>query len=52
VLEALPAVTPGQMTTQMKGWDSKGASLWATAALPYQGSNLAAYGNAIAAGIG
>lgn len=47
---APPNATPSQVTTDMQGWKSRGASLWATAALPYEGFGLGDYAAAIAAG--
>lgn len=47
---APPNVTPSQATSDMQGWKSQGASLWATAALPYEGYDLGDYATAIAAG--
>ncbi|MGB8840187.1 MAG: hypothetical protein WCC64_03870 [Aliidongia sp.] len=46
---AEPNCTPAEVSRQMGAWQSKGASLWATASLPYQGFNLAGYGEAIGA---
>lgn len=46
---ATPDSTPSQTTTSLQGWKSAGGSLWATAALPYQGYTLTNYGQAIAA---
>ncbi|HEX2570740.1 MAG TPA: hypothetical protein VH877_14380 [Polyangia bacterium] len=48
---ASPVSPPSQVIQKMKEWGSQGASLWATASLPYEGNPLAAYGNAITAGI-
>lgn len=47
-----PDSAPDAVTAQMEGWASKGASLWATASLPYKGSTLTDYGKAIATGLG
>lgn len=47
---ATPNSTPTEVTASLKTWGSAGASLWATASLPYEGSDLAAYGTAIANG--
>ncbi|BAI76244.1 hypothetical protein AZL_d04180 (plasmid) [Azospirillum sp. B510] len=45
-----PNSTPSQVTTAMQGWKSQGASLWATASLPYDNYNLSDYATAINAG--
>lgn len=47
-----PDKTPGEVTAALQGWKSAGASLWATAPLPYEGFTLTDYSKAIAAGIG
>ena len=49
---AQPTSTPGQVTQNLKNWGSKGASLWATASLPFEGYSLGDYSRAIAQGIG
>ncbi|MDE1149827.1 MAG: hypothetical protein PW843_25030 [Azospirillaceae bacterium] len=49
---AQPVSTPTQVTQAMRGYGSAGASLWATASLPFQGSTLTSYATAIIAGIG
>jgi hypothetical protein len=49
---APPASSPGQATQNLKTWGSRGASLWATAPLPFEGSSLGDYSRAFAQGIG
>jgi len=49
---ATPTSTPNQATQNLKKWGSKGASLWATAPLPFEGYSLSNYSSAFAQCVG